>query len=70
MWHGNPKIYLAEDIMPFGKKPYKDIWESDKLKKDIIEKQGYKLMYIWEYDYIKDPEGQINKCLEFLTNDD
>jgi len=51
-WHANPKIYQATDIMPFpeGQKLVKDIWEKDKLKKELALQNGYKFITLWECD--------------------
>jgi len=49
-WHANPKLYERTDILnyKFGIKTAEDIWNKDKIKKDLAEKKGYHLMYIWE----------------------
>ena len=48
-WHGNPKIYTAEDMccgIPYSKK-----WEKDALKRQSFEEAGYKFVTIWESDW-------------------
>lgn len=54
-WHANPKKYLEEDILNFPKKKKKakDIWEYDLLKKKTVEEEGYKVIYLWEFDLNK-----------------
>lgn len=49
-WHANPKTYYSDDILSFpgGKVTAKDIWEKDKLKKDIAINNGYNILYFWE----------------------
>ena len=52
-WHGNPTIYLPDDILPFpksiGVKP-KDLWLKDKRKNELAIKNGFKIITIWEMD--------------------
>jgi hypothetical protein len=51
-WHANPKKYKKNDILnfPFKKiKAYK-IWNMDKHKFNIAERNGYKIYQIWEND--------------------
>lgn len=52
-WHANPLIYKETDFMPFpkGKTLVKEVWEGDKVKKEKAEKEGYKLIYIWESEF-------------------
>lgn len=57
-WHANPEKYHDDDILSFpgGSVIAKNIWEKDLIKKDIAEKNGYKLIVYWE-DYIKSKYG-------------
>ena len=66
-WHGNPKIFERDNILPYNKKTYSEIWDNDLIKKNAIESCGYKVIYVWESDYIKDPNNEINKCLNFIN---
>lgn len=49
-WHANPKLYESNDLLNFPKKKRyaKDIWKYDKRKKEIAEKKGYSVIYLWE----------------------
>lgn len=49
-WHGNPKFYQE-----FNKVQQKMI-NRDKRKKRVLEKMGYKVLYLWEYDIKKNIE--------------
>ena len=49
-WHANPTIYNEDKILTDGKTA-EEIWEKDKLKKQIAEENGYKFYTIWEKDY-------------------
>lgn len=45
----------------------KQIWEHDKNKHDHTVNNGKEIMIIWEYDFNKDKQGTIDKCIKFLT---
>lgn len=48
-WHANPEIYNEDKI--FDGRTAKEIWEKDKLKKEIAEDNGYEFKTIWEKEY-------------------
>jgi hypothetical protein len=51
-WHGNPKIYNQLDINPVTKTTFKELYENTLKKKKYYQKKGYKVVSIWENDYI------------------
>jgi len=66
-WHCNPNLYDASFYNKTKKQIAKDIWEYDKQKLECANLYGYDVLYIWEYDYNKNKEESINKCIQFLT---
>lgn len=68
-WHCNPELYNEDFYNKVKKKTAKEIWQFDKEKKECAEKYGYKILYIWEYEYKQDKDATIKKCIDFLTND-
>lgn len=48
VWHGDPEVFQADDIMPISKISAKDLWERDGLKRKGAEDQGYTVITIWE----------------------
>lgn len=68
-WHCNPNLYDENFFNKVKKKTAKEIWQFDKEKKECAEKYGYKILYIWEYEYNLNKDATIKKCIEFLTND-
>jgi G:T-mismatch repair DNA endonuclease (very short patch repair protein) len=48
-WHGNPLLYKENDILLKGL-TVKKVWEKDKKKREKLEKNGYKIVYLWESD--------------------
>jgi len=60
-WHCDPRKYCSTDIVKFGDDIYQvsDIWERDKIKKEIAESYGYKMYYIWEIEINKMSDDEI-----------
>lgn len=61
-WHMNPKTYKATDIHPIAKYTAQEKWLIDKDKKMLAESFGFKVIDIWESDWIKDPD----KVLDYI----
>lgn len=53
-WHCNPNKYDGEYYHKKKGKLAKEIWEYDKNKIDSATKLGYKVITIWESDYLND----------------
>lgn len=51
-WHANPSKYKDTDVLefPFRNEKVINIWNKDFSKKLYAEKNGYKVLYIWEKD--------------------
>jgi G:T-mismatch repair DNA endonuclease (very short patch repair protein) len=51
-WHGNPSKYKENDIIAKwgGDVFVKDIWKSDKIRKEQIESFGWSVITVWECD--------------------
>ena len=45
-----------------------EIWDYDKRKKECAEEYNNKVLTIWEYDYNKNKEQTIKKCIDFLNS--
>lgn len=68
IYHGNPILFKENDIPnPYHKnKTAKNLWDYDKLKKEIAESRGFKVFTIWEHDYRENKEKILKNCLKFL----
>lgn len=66
-WHANPIKYKSTDLIPTwdGLLSAKEIWEKDKIKKDHLEKMGYKVYYVWESDI----KNNYDKTIKDLLNE-
>lgn len=69
LWHANPKDFKEDDHPNYSKSNLtsKDIWERDKNRIDIMEKEGFKVKIVWEKDYHKDKNKVINECIKFIN---
>ena len=65
-WHCNPKKYKPDYFHQKKKLYATQIWEKDKIKKELAEKNGYKLFIILEKDYMFNKEKEINKIISNL----
>jgi hypothetical protein len=53
IWHGNPKLCNKNDINPFSKKTYGELYKLTQIKKKKIIELGYNYVEMWEYDWKK-----------------
>lgn len=67
-WHCNPNKYDENYINKTSKMTAKEIWKKDIDKRKVAEKFGYKIHYVWESDYKKDPSLELIKCIKFLQS--
>ena len=50
-WHGNPLIYNTTEIHPMNKKSYGELYNETIERENILRKEGYNLITIWESEY-------------------
>lgn len=63
-WHGNPSMYMEHDKPhPIDKEVTAgELWDYDKIKKNTAESKGFKVLYVWENDYV----NNFNKTYTIL----
>ena len=68
-WHCNPKKYQKNEKVRFpgGLKMVSDVWEKDKVKRLKAEKEGFKVVYIWE-DEIKKSNNIADLIISKIDN--
>lgn len=66
-WHCDPRKYKPDYYHHVKKMTAQQIWEIDAYKKELAEKHGYSVLYVWENDFDIDPLGTIKKCIDFLN---
>ena len=59
-WHCNPLFYSYDYYNKKKQKFAHEIWQEDKIRTEKLVKQGYKVIILWENDYMKDKENRIN----------
>lgn len=52
-WHANPLLFNPTDINQHNKKLAEDIWATDKVKIDLLIKNGYLVDILWEREISK-----------------
>lgn len=64
-WHANPDYYKSDDLMKFpnNEKLAFEVWEKDKNKKELAEKLGYNIFYIWENKIKKSTDEELIEIL-------
>jgi hypothetical protein len=71
-WHANPTKYNKNSIIiKYGKKKIfaHEIWKEDGKRIKNLKKK-YKILIIWEEDYVNNKENVFNKCIKFLKKVD
>ena len=73
-WHGNPKFYKEDDVLPLwkGSMTVKDKWDFDNERRKQIESFGYKVYILWEYDILKNFEEikeNISEIVKLVEKD-
>jgi G:T-mismatch repair DNA endonuclease (very short patch repair protein) len=66
-WHGNPNIYNHNDINPTNHKTYKELFNNTVKREMAIIKLGYKLITIWESDYVKDKKNKLTQPVKLIN---
>jgi hypothetical protein len=52
-WHGNPNKYNKNDINILNKKTFGELYKATITREELIKSAGYKIISIWESDWIK-----------------
>ena len=70
--HCDPRDgFKPDDIQEVHNKPKRvqDIWNEEKMVLDQIRKEGYDVLVVWEYDFLKDFENEKKKILKFANSE-
>ena len=71
VWHADPRIYEASDVLFFGRKSSKsewskitaeEIWKKDKEQNDYLQSKGYPVVRFWEAEV----RGDIDSCIKII----
>jgi DNA mismatch endonuclease, patch repair protein len=73
IWHADPRIYDATDILFFGSKISKrewnkttaaDVWKKDRKHNSYLKSKGYNVIRFWE----KEIKNEIDRCMKTIQN--
>lgn len=67
-WHCNPKIYNGDYYHKQIRLTSSEIWERDLIRKEKINKLGYSLITLWEFDWNND-DNFFNKLKNNIENE-
>ena len=65
-WHCDPRFYKSDYYHKNKKLKANEIWSFDNIKRSAIEKLGFKVLTVWEYDYAQNKEKILQQCIDFL----
>lgn len=65
-WHCNPLHWKPNDYNKSIKMTAQEKWDADYRRNKVLEREGYKVIVIWEYDWSRDKEHQIDMLLELI----
>jgi very-short-patch-repair endonuclease len=60
-WHMNPNKYKSDDVNTTSHKTAAEIWQKEKERTEKLESLGYKVIVLWENDYLQDPVKAIEQ---------
>jgi very-short-patch-repair endonuclease len=69
-WHCDPRFYKEDYLNKKKLLTAKQIWDYDNKRKEFLEKIGYKVLTIWEYDFMLDKQKVINNIMELINEED
>ncbi|MFA5174775.1 MAG: DUF559 domain-containing protein [Candidatus Pacearchaeota archaeon] len=65
-WHANSRIY-KDNIILGHNKTLKEIHQYDKKRINILKRNGYNVLVIWQDEYLKNKEKTINNIIKFVN---
>lgn len=66
-WHANPKIYSASDKIRG--KLASEIWKRDAEKISVASTAGFRMLVVWESDYLENREKIIEDTIKWILNE-
>lgn len=70
-YHANPLIYDRNDTPhPYHKEHHytaEKIWEKDRIKTELANKNGFEVLIVWDSEYRKNPQQIVEKCIRFIN---
>ena len=69
-YHFDPRIHKPDEIHTVHNKPTKvqDVWDNEEMILKQIRKEGYKILVIWQLDWLSDFDKTTKKILKFVRS--
>lgn len=67
-WHCNPNFYKADYFHPIKKMFAHEIWNREQNRNYELEELGYKIYILWEYNWIKFRERELENIKSFIND--
>lgn len=64
--HGNPRLYAAQDDLPYDIKA-NDKWDQDCKRLDFLEEHNWNVITVWESDDLKQKKQLIEMALRVFN---
>jgi DNA mismatch endonuclease, patch repair protein len=68
IWHGDPKCFNPDDVLPLRKRAVKDVWKKDLRNTEYLRSQGYIVLRFWEREIISNIQNCLDTILEYIAN--
>jgi G:T-mismatch repair DNA endonuclease (very short patch repair protein) len=72
-WHGNPRLYLHDDLIlkgSSGEMMVSDKWKYDARKNKHAKDNGYEILVIWEFDLNNEEELTAKRIIDYANGQD
>jgi len=66
-WHCNPYKYEATYYNPKKQLTAQEIWSQDQKRKELLEKENYKVFIVWESDFKKNKEQTLSNLIKEIS---
>jgi len=60
-WHCDPSTWGPKRIHPHKKISAEEVWRLDEERKSNLEKRGYRVLIVWESEYLADSKGTLER---------
>lgn len=69
-YHFDPRDHKPDEIHEVHNKPTKcqDLWNKENMILNQIRKEGYKILVVWQKDFLKDYENETKRIIEFAKS--
>lgn len=68
-YHANPRKYRPDDVVNIHGTPYSatQLWEKDQWKAEVAARCGFKVIHVWESDWVQSKDKILERCLNEIN---